>query len=78
MLFKLTDTAIRAAKPREKRYKPGDGEGLYVELAPTGGKWWRIKFCFRFGGREKRLGEQQWLGSSKGVCRGGNGVAKKG
>lgn len=51
MPFKLTDTAIRAAKPREKRYKLADGEGLYVEVAPTGGKWWRIKY--RFGGKEK-------------------------
>ncbi|MGE9985231.1 tyrosine-type recombinase/integrase [Desulfovibrio sp. SGI.169] len=53
MPFKLTDTAIRAAKPREKRYKLADGEGLYVEVAPSGGKWWRIKY--RFGGKEKRL-----------------------
>ena len=53
MPFKLTDTAIRAAKPKEKRYKLTDGEGLYVEVAPSGGKWWRIKY--RFGGKEKRL-----------------------
>lgn len=53
MPFKLTDTAIRAAKPKEKRYKLADGEGLYIEVAPTGGKWWRIKY--RFGGKEKRL-----------------------
>ncbi|WP_297045470.1 Arm DNA-binding domain-containing protein [uncultured Desulfovibrio sp.] len=50
MPFKLTDTAIRAAKPREKRYKLAAGEGLYVEVAPSGGKWWRIKY--RFGGKE--------------------------
>ncbi|MDE7371765.1 MAG: Arm DNA-binding domain-containing protein, partial [Desulfovibrio sp.] len=53
MPFRLTDTAIRAAKPKEKRYKLADGEGLYIEVAPTGGKWWRIKY--RFGGKEKRL-----------------------
>ncbi|MBE6442793.1 MAG: DUF4102 domain-containing protein [Desulfovibrio desulfuricans] len=53
MPFKLTDTAIRAAKPKEKRYKLADGEGLYIEVAPSGGKWWRIKY--RFGGKEKRL-----------------------
>jgi len=49
----LTDAAIRAAKPGEKRYKLADGEGLYVEVASTGGKWWRIKY--RFAGKEKRL-----------------------
>ncbi len=30
-----------------------DGGGLYLEVAPSGGKWWRFKY--RFGGKEKRL-----------------------
>lgn len=30
-----------------------DGGGLYLEVSPTGGKWWRWKY--RFGGKEKRL-----------------------
>lgn len=50
---KLTDTAIRTAKPKEKPYKLTDGGGLYIEVAPGGGKWWRLKY--RFGGKEKRL-----------------------
>ena len=50
---KLTDTAIRGAKPLEKAYKLADGGGLYLEVAPSGGKWWRIKY--RFAGKEKRL-----------------------
>ncbi|KGV74337.1 phage integrase family protein [Burkholderia pseudomallei MSHR4299] len=29
-----------------------DGGGLYLEIAPSGGKWWRLKY--RFGGKEKR------------------------
>jgi len=49
----LTDTAIRAAKPAEKPRKLFDGEGLYLEIAPSGGKWWRLKY--RWVGREKRL-----------------------
>ena len=53
MPFKLTDTAIRAAKPKDKIYKLTDGEGLYIEVAPSGGKWWRVKY--RFEGKEKRL-----------------------
>ncbi|MBQ9407701.1 MAG: integrase arm-type DNA-binding domain-containing protein [Desulfovibrio sp.] len=53
MPFKLTDTAIKTAKPKEKSYKLTDGEGLYVEVAPGGGKYWRIKY--RYGGKEKRL-----------------------
>lgn len=50
---KLTDTAIRTAKPKEKPWKLTDGGGLYIEIAPSGGKWWRLKY--RYGGKEKRL-----------------------
>ncbi|MCZ6581418.1 MAG: integrase arm-type DNA-binding domain-containing protein, partial [Nitrospirae bacterium] len=49
----LTDTAIRNAKPAEKAKRLFDGGGLYLEVSPTGGKWWRLKY--RFGGKEKRL-----------------------
>lgn len=49
----LTDTAIRQAKPRSKAYKLFDGGGLYLEVAPSGGKWWRYKY--RFFGKEKRI-----------------------
>src|SRR5882724_5885445 len=49
----LRDTAIRAAKPKKKVYKLFDAGGLYLEVNPAGGKWWRWKY--RFGGKEKRL-----------------------
>jgi integrase len=49
----LTDVAIRAAKPAEKPFRLFDADGLYLEVAPAGGKWWRFKY--RFGGKEKRL-----------------------
>jgi hypothetical protein len=49
----LTDTAIRNAKPGKKPVRLFDGGGLYLEVAPTGGKWWRLKY--RFAGKEKRL-----------------------
>ncbi|MCL4669766.1 tyrosine-type recombinase/integrase [Burkholderia pseudomallei] len=48
----LTDTAIRNAKPADKPMRLFDGGGLYLEIAPSGGKWWRLKY--RFGGKEKR------------------------
>jgi integrase len=51
--MKLKDTAIRAARPRSKAYKMFDTEGLYLEVSPAGGKWWRLKY--RFAGKEKRL-----------------------
>ena len=35
----LTDTAIRSAKPKDKTFKLFDGGGLYLEVNPSGGKW---------------------------------------
>jgi integrase len=49
----LTDTAIRSAKPGKKPLKIYDERGLYLEISPAGGKWWRLKY--RFAGKEKRL-----------------------
>ena len=49
----LTNTAIRTAKPSNKPFRLFDERGLYLEVSPTGGKWWRLKF--RFEGKEKRL-----------------------
>src|SRR5271168_3503595 len=49
----LTDTAVRNAKPGKKAVKLFDDRGLYLEVSPAGGKWWRHKY--RFEGKEKRL-----------------------
>lgn len=49
----LTDKTIRTAKPTHKTQRLFDGAGLYLEISPAGGKWWRWKY--RFGGKEKRL-----------------------
>ncbi|MGC4059868.1 MAG: tyrosine-type recombinase/integrase [Aquabacterium sp.] len=49
----LTDTAVRNAKPADKVQRLFDGGGLYLELAPSGGKWWRLKY--RVAGKEKRI-----------------------
>jgi integrase len=49
----LSDLTIRTAKPGAKPIRLSDSGGLYLELAPSGGKLWRLKY--RFGGKEKRL-----------------------
>lgn len=41
MAKKLTDTAVKTAKPKEKPYKVADGDGLYVLVNPGGGKLWQ-------------------------------------
>ncbi len=49
----LTDTKIRKTRPGEKPIRLFDQRGLYLEISPAGGKWWRLKY--RFSGKEKRL-----------------------
>ena len=49
----LSDTSIRNAKPAEKPYKLYDSDGLFIQVTPSGGKWWRLKY--RFNGKEKLL-----------------------
>ena len=50
---KLTDPAVRNAKPRDVAYNLPDGGGLGLEVQPSGAKWWR--FRYRFDGKEKML-----------------------
>lgn len=49
----LTDKTCKNAKPTDRPYKLADGGGLYLEVVPSGGRYWRLKY--RFGGKEKRL-----------------------
>jgi integrase len=49
----LTDTEIRKTKPDEKTKRLYDSQGLYLEITPAGGKYWRLKY--RFDGKEARL-----------------------
>ncbi|MBU0808726.1 MAG: tyrosine-type recombinase/integrase [Gammaproteobacteria bacterium] len=49
----LTDSALKVAKPKAKPYKLNDGQGLYLEVMPSGSKLWRLKF--RFAGKENRM-----------------------
>lgn len=49
----LTDMLIRKAKVPAKPTKLSDERGLYLLCAPSGGKWWRLKY--RFVGKEKLL-----------------------
>ena len=46
----LSDSAIKTAKPKDRLYKITDGQGLYLEIKPTGSKLWRFKY--RFDGKE--------------------------
>jgi hypothetical protein len=40
----LTDLRIKAAKPKDKPYQLADGEGMYLEIMPSGSKIWRMAY----------------------------------
>ena len=46
----LTDAKLRTLTTPGKHF---DGGGLYLEVTPAGGRYWRLKY--RHGGKEKRL-----------------------
>lgn len=50
----LTVLAARNAQPREKAYRLAAGKGLYLQVMPTGARYWRLKY--RMGGAQKMLG----------------------
>jgi len=49
----LTDTQVRAARATENPYKLADSRGLYLQVNPNGGRYWR--FNYRFNGKQKTL-----------------------
>ncbi len=49
----LTDTKLRAIKPSDRAQKLSDGGGLYLHVAPNGGRYWR--YNYRFGRKQKTL-----------------------
>ncbi len=50
----LTDVFIKnTCKPESKTRRYSDGQGMYLEVTPQGGRYWRLKY--RIDGREKRL-----------------------
>jgi len=49
----LTNLQIQKAKPKEKQYKLSDGRGMYLIVAPRGGRYWRLDY--RFNGKRQTL-----------------------
>lgn len=50
----LTAMAARNARPREKMYRLSAGKGLYLQVMPTGARYWRLKY--RFAGAPRMMG----------------------
>jgi integrase len=54
----LTNAAVKAARPKARAYKLFDERGLFLFIAPTGLRAWRMKF--RMGGKEQLLSLGHW------------------
>ncbi len=76
----LTDTKLRALRPREKPYSQSDGGGLFIEVMPGGKRVWRLRY--RLAGRQEKatLGEypayslaqaRQWLAECRAMVERG-------
>ncbi len=50
----LTATQVQNAKPKDKPYKIFDGGGLYLQVSPSGGKHWKLKYM-QSSGKESIL-----------------------
>ena len=50
---KLTELALRNAKPGDRPRRLSDGGGLFLEVRPNGSKYWRL--AYRYAGKQKLL-----------------------
>ena len=51
--MRLSDNRCKTSKPTTKIQKLFDGGGLYLEVKPSGGKHWKLKY--RYANKEKKL-----------------------
>lgn len=51
--MKLTDKLIKSLQPKDRPYIVAAGDGLSLEVWPTGAMYWRMRY--RWGGKAKRL-----------------------
>ena len=61
---------IEQAKPKDKPYRMRDGRGLYVEVRPSGGKYWRYRYkIYRPDGKaeESMFALGAWVRQSTGL-----------
>lgn len=72
--MKLTPNDCLEAKPGTRPYKRTDGAGLYLYVAPSGGRLWRFDYAFQ--GRRKTLSLGAFPGVSLDDARAKAGAAR--
>ena len=61
----LSDAKLRSLKATKKIYTAGDSDGLYIEVRPTGRKYWRYRIQIEGKVRKITLGEYPAVGLSE-------------
>lgn len=75
--MKLNARQVETAKPKDKTYKIADGGGLYLEITPKGGKYWRMKYRRPADKKEDRLAFGVWPAVKLAEARAKRDDAKK-
>jgi integrase len=57
----LTDTKIKTLKPKDKRYRIADANGLVLEVKPNGAKYWRYRYRFEGKANMISIGEYPFI-----------------
>lgn len=71
----LSVVAIKAAKSRDKAYKLSDSDGLYLLIAPSGARYWRMNY--RHLGKQKTLAFGVWPDTGLAEARAARDAARK-
>src|SRR5690554_1587001 len=66
---KLSDTAVRTMKPRDKEYAVNDGNGLYLIIRPSGTRSWSFRYTCRDTGKGRKLGLGGYPATSLALAR---------
>ncbi|PHM57397.1 integrase [Xenorhabdus hominickii] len=75
--MKLNARQVETAKPKDKKYRLADGGGLYLEITPNGGKYWRLKYRRPRDRKEDRLAFGVWPTVTLAEARAKRDEAKK-
>ncbi|OAV00257.1 MULTISPECIES: tyrosine-type recombinase/integrase [Moraxella] len=58
----LTDSQVKALKPKDKMYSLADGEGLSIDVLPNGKKKWTLSYRAHGKQSRKRIGDYPDIG----------------
>jgi integrase len=57
----LTELSLKNLKPKDKRYLVRDDQGLYIEINPTGRKYWKVRYMVDGNAKKVTLGEYPYI-----------------